>query len=204
MTDGNCVVMFVLGAGAATAAGVFVTHQTGLRRRTIDEVADFLLDPDKEKLLLSFNPALDTAWRTENDRRLQRVRLALFYDCLAFMLRNVRVLFEWADTERFDNEHLNLNYSSDLVSTIENVIGASQQFLRAGRWLKWKVTFLMLTRFEILPFMPVPNLSPFRNAAGIDLLDAYRAVAEAAEALALAHGDVEAITARIRVCFWTA
>lgn len=203
MTDSNCVAMFVLGAAAATATGVFVTHQTGLRRRTIDEVADFLLDPDKEKLLLSFDPKLDTAWRTENDRRLQRVRLALFQDCLGFMVRNVRVLYEWADTERFDNEHQKLNYPLELVKTIENVIGSSQEFLRAGRLLKWKITLLMLTRFEILPFMPVPNLSPFRNASGIDLLDAYQAVAKAGEALALAHGNVEAITARIRMCFWT-
>jgi hypothetical protein len=201
----HCVAMFVLGAAAATGAALLLTHQPQLRRRTIDEIADFLFDPGQDKLLVSFDPELDVQWQNEgNDRRLQCVRLAIFQDCLGFMLKNVRVLYEWADTERFENQHRHLEYDAALVKAIEDVIAASLLFLRLGRIAKWQLWVLAFSHFEALAFIPVPSIARFRSIGGIDLIDAYKGVAKAAEALTLAHGDVEVITRRIRLCFWTA
>jgi hypothetical protein len=199
----SCLPIFAASAVAAIAVGYFLNRQPGLPNRTIDEVAGFLVDPDLEKLLMCLDPSQDELWRSAGgDRQIQRIRVQHLKDCLEFMQRNVHVLYEWGDREAYSNRHHKLNYDAHLVGDIGGLTSQSLSFLRIVRLARWKLRLRIMSRFERIAFMPVPRLAQYKKIRGVDLIEAYRAVAKAGEALASAHGDVEPIVARIRVCFW--
>jgi hypothetical protein len=200
-----CLPIFAAGALVVLAGGYAFKRQPRLPNRTIDEVAGFLIDPDFEKLMMCLDPRQDELWLLAGeDRQIQRIRVQHLTDCLEFMERNVRVLYEWGDREEYSNRHLKLNYDTHLVGDIGELTGLSLLFLRIVRLARWELRLRKMSRFESISFMPVPRLARYSKIRGVDLLEAYRAVARAGEALASAHEDVEPIVARIRACFWIA
>jgi hypothetical protein len=202
MIPDHCV-LYLVGAGAAGGAAFALNREPRLKRRTIDEVADFILDPDQEKLRRSFDPEEDSFWHLQCDRRIQRVRLELLRDSLTLTIRNVLVLHEWSFTEWFDNRHHELGYSPQLVATIEQLMSTSGQYLKVARSVRRRIHWRAKSHFETLPFMPVPQLTRYGIVNGLDLLSAYKTVGLAGEALAHAHENVEPVIRRIRLCFWT-
>lgn len=214
MIPDHCV-LYLVGAGAAGGAAFALNREPRLKRRSIDEVADFIFDLDQDRLLRSFDPKEDNLWRLQHlqrlqedrrkeDRRIQRVRLELLRDSLTLTIRNALVLHEWSFTEWFDNRHHELGYSPELVAKIEQLLSTSSRYLKAARSVRRRIHWRAKSHFETFPFMPVPQLTRYSIVNGVNLLSAYQTVGLAGEALAHAHGDVEPIIRKIRLCFWTA
>jgi hypothetical protein len=192
----------VIAFGLTIPGIIFAKQRQRLQGRTIDEVAEFIFDPGEEKLLLCLDSTQDNLWRLENDRRVQRIRIERFHDCLTFMVGNVTVLYELGKSERESQRRYHFEYEAEMRNRIERLIEDSLRFLRIASVPSRKLKFFRLMRFEAVGWMSVPQIAEFQTISGIDFVEAYKAVARAAEELVRVHGEVAPIAQRIRLCFW--
>jgi hypothetical protein len=202
----ECLVIVLASYCVLMGGWFWLNRKSGLTRRTIDEVGPFLRDANREVLLASLDSDQDdflqSKARIGNYRRDQRVRLAHLRDCLAFMIRNALILFDWADTERYERQQHRIKHDPDQMIKIRNVMRTTSTFLRVARIAYGIIWVLGLLRFEEVDLMPLPRLSWFRRLLGVDLLAAYIDAARAGEALALANRDTHETVAKIRTCMW--
>jgi hypothetical protein len=74
---------YLVGGAAATGMALLILREPRMQRRTVDEVAPFLYDPNRLTLFNSFDSEEDSIWRRQSDRRLQWVRMEAFRKCLS-------------------------------------------------------------------------------------------------------------------------
>jgi hypothetical protein len=159
--------------------------------RTLDDVPEFLQPirlPDIENI---FDPAKEREDLAGmgNVRRAQRARLALAREYVFRMQHNATIVYEWASTEWEDMVAHTLEYDRD---TRERILALRREAILFGICSSMalaRMWFWSLIHFEKWRFLPLPSVAAMRSVGGVDLVQAYVRVKDAALALALVYGQ---------------
>jgi len=122
----------------------------------------------------------------------QRGRLDLVREIIRRMLHNAQVVREWGSTEAFFMNELRADdtlYDQKQLARVLRLRKCALKVNICSRLLLAKLSMLMLTPFDKTRFLPMPSVAGLRKLAGIDLLDAYGELREAALELGKEYGQ---------------
>src|SRR5205807_2299921 len=116
--------------------------------RTLDDVVEFLINPEHEQSRTVFDPELEQELRflkvRRNFRRTQRRRLDLMRKYFRTLLHDMRVVVEWADTEW--NDMLYLHAESEYDADTHELM----RLVRKKGKLFWLLVLLRLVHTWLL------------------------------------------------------
>jgi hypothetical protein len=167
------------------------------KERTLEEVFDFVLPLSNQDAETLFDPKEEEQvahfWQTkELYREEQRRRLGRAQTYILRRRHNALIVEQWANTEWSDMRQHSLQdeVGPDLIEAILAVQQAAVAFRMAATVVLAKISFwnllLLMDKWRLLP---VPSVAGLRKTGSVDLLLSYRAVREAALALAHFYGE---------------
>src|ERR1700694_1948538 len=191
--------LLLMSAGAASSRLISsgLDRASRFKERTLDEVFDFVYPLDNQDAGTLFDPEEEeqTAvfWQPrELYREEQRRRLARAQTYILRRRHNALIVEQWANTEWSDmrRHHLEDEAGPDLIEAILTVQRAAVEFRVACTTVLARISFwhvlLLADQWRILP---LPSVAGLRTTGKVDLLLSYRAVKQAALALARFYGD---------------
>ena len=191
--------LLLMSAGAASYRLISsgLDRASRFKERTLDEVFDFVYPLDNQDAGTLFDPEEEeqTAvfWQTrELYREEQRRRLARAQTYILRRRHNALIVEQWANTEWSDmrRHHLEDEAGPDLIEAILTVQRAAVEFRVACTTVLARISFwhvlLLADQWRILP---LPSVAGLRTTGKVALLLSYRAVKQAALALARFYGD---------------
>jgi hypothetical protein len=191
--------LLLMSAGAAgyRLVSLSLDRASRFKERTLEEVFDFvhpvnnqdaetLFDPQEEEQVACF-------WQTkELYREEQRRRLGRAQTYILRRRHNALIVEQWANTEWSDMRRncLQDEVGPDLIEAISTVHQAAVQFRLAATTVLAKISFWnLLLLADKWHRLPLPSVAGLRKSGSVDLLASYRAVREAALALARFYGE---------------
>jgi len=164
--------------GVLFPAGFFLFNQfVRFRDRTLDDVIEFLINPEHEDSRTVFDAQIEQELRflkvKRNFRRTQRRRLDLVRRYFRTMMYDMRIVVEWANTEWKDMMYLHAEdeYDADTHELMKLIRKKGKLFLFMAFLRLGYVWFLMFSlRIGVLP---IPGIARLYKLAGIDMLKLY-------------------------------
>jgi hypothetical protein len=138
--------------------------------RTAEDVVDFLLPVDMEKVESLLDPQAEGILRQqlsgEDFRQLQRKRMHLYLSLVKRMAHNAAVLIDWANREAEGTDERMIQLAQELQQ------GAVEVRLYSLLTVM-KLRFWLLVRADSWKFLPVPTMHDIREMGGIRGSDSY-------------------------------
>jgi hypothetical protein len=161
---------FMITAGFVGCAVVAAWTWFRFPERTAQDVVDFLLPVDMEKVEALLDPVAEGTLRRQLDpeefRQLQRKRIHLYLSFVKRMAHNASVLIDWANREAEGNDEKMIQLAQELQQ------GAVEVRLYSLLTLL-KLRFWLLLRVDSWKVLPVPSLYDVRQLGGIQGAKSY-------------------------------
>jgi hypothetical protein len=177
---------FIITAGFLACVATLALIWFQFPERTVDDVVDFLLPVDMERLEALLDPATEGNLRRslhpDEFRRLQRKRICLCISIFQRMSRNASILVDWANREA---------QSSDPRS-VELARGLQQLAVEVRLYCLltlMKLRFWQLIRLDSWRFLPAPTLFDVGQINGVRGLESYDRLKTAASFLFLERNE---------------
>ena len=161
---------FMITAGFVGCAVVAAWTWFRFPERTAQDVVDFLLPVDMEKVEALLDPVAEGTLRRQLDReefrQLQRKRIHLYLSFVKRMAHNASVLIDWANREAEGNDEKMIQLAQELQQ------GAVEVRLYSLLTLL-KLRFWLLLRVDSWKVLPIPSLYDVRELGGIQGAKSY-------------------------------
>jgi hypothetical protein len=161
---------FMITAGFVGCAVVAAWTWFRFPERTAQDVVDFLLPVDMEKVEALLDPVAEGTLRRQLDReefrQLQRKRIHLYLSFVKRMAHNASVLIDWANREAESNDEKMIQLAQELQQ------GAVEVRLYSLLTLL-KLRFWLLLRVDSWRILPIPSLYDVRELGGIRGAQSY-------------------------------
>src|SRR5436309_3022784 len=184
MTIDHVALWMTLGGSLLSVILLALNRFARFSDRTLDDVVEFLIDPEHERSREVFDSAVEQELRflkvKRNFRRTQRRRLDLARRYFRTMLHDMRVVVDWANTEWNDMLYLHAEdeYDVETRELMKTVRKKGKLFLILALLRLAHIVFLSVSLK--IGILPVPGISRLYKMAGIDLLKLYDQVKQAA------------------------
>lgn len=193
MAKDTLVWIIILEAVILGVLRILLHQRTLFKERTWDEVPELLrrLDGADVSKLFDMDAELDARMlrHSHRARRALRVRLDMAREYLRRMQHNALIIFQWADTEWSDMVRHGLSYDEETREKILTLRRETVVFRIAVMVVLGEIWLWSLLHFDKYLLLPIPRVGSLRRAGGIDILETYRKMKEAAAALALIYGE---------------
>jgi hypothetical protein len=161
---------FMITAGFVGCAVVAAWTWFRFPERTAQDVVDFLLPVDMEKVEALLDPVAEGTLRRQLDpeefRQLQRKRIHLYLSFVKRMAHNASVLIDWANREAEGNDEKMIQLAQELQQgAVEVRLYSLLTLLQLRFWL--------LLRVDSWKVLPVPSLYDVRQLGGIQGAKSY-------------------------------
>ena len=160
----------IIAAGLVSCVGVAAWIWFHFPERTVDDVVDFLMPVDLEKLEALLDPEAEGSLKRqltrEEFRKLQRKRIHLYMSFVKRMAHNASVLIDWANREAEGCDERMVKLAHDMQQgAVEIRLYSLLTLIKLNIWL-----FL---RVDSWSFMPMPSLFDVREMGGIKGVESY-------------------------------
>lgn len=184
---------------SAIVVSVIALHNLSqFKRRTIDDVAEFVHPLEENVSQELFDPQVDDALRVlrvpVNFRRAQRSRFDLAGTHYRYQHQRVRVLLQWANTEWYDMRTLATEneYSEQALRDLRTMRQKGKRFCRLVLVLRLKIwAWRVVMAIDQSRLLRTPRLSAYRTVGLVDMLELYQDIKLAAAGFALTYGEEE-------------
>jgi hypothetical protein len=163
-------------------------------RRTLDDVTPYLRPAELEEIAELLDPAQEVNFRLrltpDEFRRWQRKRIHLMREYLLRMSHNSLVLIEWGNLECFEGGS-GPRTSPERQALAQELVQAATEFRLYSLLALLKLKIWIVFRMDRWPLVSAPSLPALRQVFGIDALNSYNRVKQAAGGLSVAYGRHE-------------
>ncbi len=176
----ECLVLSFLFAVVLSPVCRWAYKQGRFKRRSIDDIADFLHKCNDTSLMMALDPA-EQEWLRANKifyRRNVRVLLDRLRRSLHPVIENVTVVGDWARTEDIDRARLGVEYNREVRELLRELIRGCGEFHQAMRMPQIKIWFWGFLHFEEWDFLPIPNVANIGRKGDVTLLERYLCIRE--------------------------
>lgn len=177
---------FFIGAGFLACIVTLALMWFRFPERTVDDVVDYLLPVDLDKVEELLDPQTEAILRnqltSEEFRRLQRKRIHQYVAFLQRMSHNAAILVEWANREADGSDER----KKELAAKMQQ-LGVEVRLYSLVALVKLR--FWLLIRLDSWRILPAPCLHEVREAAGVKGMESYDKLKTAASFLFLEMGQ---------------
>lgn len=173
---------FVITAGFVACVATLALIWFRFPERSVNDVVDFLLPVDLEKLEILLDPETEITLRSrlsrDEFRKLQRKRIHLCISLFRRMAHNAAVLVDWANAEADSKD----THTAELARDLQQIaVGVRLYCLTT----LFKLRFWQLVRLESWSFFSIPSLGAAREIRGVRGVEYYDRLKSAASFLFL-------------------
>jgi len=197
--------ILVFGGMTVCVAGIpFILSLMRFRERTLDDVRAVLREVDAQILEETLDRDAEIDLRllqrdSEAYRREMRARLDIVREHTGRAAHNGLVVLQWGSTEHEDMSRWIGSYDPNQQEKIATLHSEAKKFRRLAVLYVARTWVFCLWRFDKWAILPVPSVAALRRFAGLDFIDAYKRLVDAAAGLGLVYGEDEADELRSRM-----
>lgn len=143
---------------------------------TLDEILPLIQTTSLQQKIADLgteDPVLAIVHRDEN-RRQARLKLELLRRVCHQVLANAAVIARPVAREIKITVQRQLEAPSTLIDSMHEIVTSKRQVQAGARVCLLRIWFWNLTRFDILTFLPIPDIKHVRTVRGRDVIESYQ------------------------------